>query len=170
MWEGVQVLFCCLFKCYHSPASGWRRWEGYKTRMKAEPREVFIMLVDIGGGEGKGKGGRRQGRKGIGVEFYGVSHGVRWERNWNCWPLQHSRPRNISNILNKRVHIYYYFPQNIVPIFGPIKHLKKSKYSKHHQNVILSTHQSHLIKIYAVFPSQECPLYVIAWRVSEFSN
>lgn len=49
--------------------------------MKAELREVFIMLVDIGGGKGKRKGERQQGRKGIGVEFNGASHGVRWERN-----------------------------------------------------------------------------------------
>lgn len=28
------ALFCCLFKSYDSPASGWRRWEGYKARMR----------------------------------------------------------------------------------------------------------------------------------------
>lgn len=49
--------------------------------MKAELREVFIMLVDIGGGKGEEERREAQGRKGIGVEFYGARHGVRWERN-----------------------------------------------------------------------------------------
>lgn len=67
--------FSVVFQCYRSPVSGWRRWEGYKTRMKAELREVFILLVDSGRREVEG-GAREAGRQ-AGKEQGVVFHGAR---------------------------------------------------------------------------------------------
>ena len=108
------------------------------------------MLLSIG--RRKERKERQEGREGTG----GWDS---WSKQWswmgekqNLLTPHHSRPRKTSNILNKSLFYYYdYSPPNNVPIFGPITYLKQSKYSKHHQNVILSTHQSHLIKIYAMF-------------------
>lgn len=108
--------------------------------MGEELKEEFILLLFLGG--------RWEDR---GVK-YRASHGVKWERNRLCWPLH---IQGLETFLTFDNQIHYYDDddlKNNVPIFGPIKYFKQSKYSKHHRHVTLSTHQCHLINVYTVFP------------------
>lgn len=92
------ALACCVFKSYNSPASGWRRWEGYRARMKAEWRGVCNAARHW-----KGGGGR--------LRFMQHAMELDGREAEITDPLPHSQPRNISNKLSKRV----YFIMMIIP-------------------------------------------------------